>query len=387
MRRLRPSLRLAALALFVAALPAQAQTERLTLPDVVASAKYSGTFFSGGRVADDGAVIRSVQLNDDGTTDLVALDLTTDQRTVLLRGVDLTAADVGKRIAIEDYAYTRDGRRVLLFTDTSPVWRYNTQGYYYVYDTDTKRLTPVGNREAGTQLFAKLSPDGAKVGFVRGRNLYVRDLATGAERALTTTGADGSLIHGTTDWVYEEEFGLRDAWQWSPDGRQIAFLTFDEAKVETFTMQDLRTFYPTATTFRYPKAGTANSEVQLGVADVATGAVRYADTGTWYTTDESREYLPQFGWTPAIDGAPKVWAFRMNRDQNVLDLLYVDPATMNVRTVMTERATAWIETETGFVWARPRDPSKPDRGNQLFFNPEILAEFDKHYHRRVADAT
>ena len=342
------SLRLVALGLLVAA-SAAAQTGRLTLADIHAAPTYTGASFQGGRWAASGPVVLYVRSNADGTTDLMEYNLETDAQTVLVRGGDLRTPDKDGTLAIEDYTLSTDGDRILFFTDTAPVWRQNTQGFYYVYDRAARRLTPVGSRDAGTQLFAKLSPDGTKVGFVRNRNLFVRDLATGAERALTTDGADGSIIHGTTDWVYEEEFGLRDAWQWSPDGRQIAFLTLDESKERFFEMLDNRTFYPTMTRFRYPKAGTPNAEIRASVADVATGQVRSFDTDTWNRGGTEHEYLPQFGWTPPdAQGRSQVWLFRMNRDQNVLDVLLGDPATMAVRTALTERSPAWIDVENGF---------------------------------------
>ncbi len=339
----------ASLTLLAAAPPdATAQSRRLTLPDVAASNVYSGAFFSGGRFAPDGAVVRYVETRDDGTTDLASLDLESGARAVFLSGADLTAADVNRRIGIEDYAESADGQRLLLYTDSRPCGARTRRDST---TSTTARAAASARRHARCRHAAlrQALARRPKVGFVRGRNLYVRDVETGAERAITTDGADGGLIHGTTDWVYEEEFGLRDAWQWSPDGSRIAFLTLDESAEQTFTMQDLRTFYPTSTTFRYPKAGTPNAEIQLGIADVATGAVRYFDTDTWREGGNATEYLPRFGWVPAASGmAPTVWMFRMNRDQTTLDLLYGDAQTMNVRTVLTERASAWIETETGF---------------------------------------
>ena len=347
-RRLAP---LAAflLASILLAAPAALGQERLTLEAIHASPKYGGASFQGGRWASEGPVVLYVDAKADGTTDLVSYNLETDARETLIEGANLQAADAGKRIGIEEYAYSGDGSKVLLFADTSPVWRNNTQGFYYVYDRAARRLAPVSDRAKGTQLFAKFNPAGTHVGFVRGRNVYVRDLATGQERALTTDGADGAVINGTTDWVYEEEFGLRDAWQWSPDGRHIAFLKLDEAKENTFEMADNRGFYPEVTRFKYPKAGSPNAEIQLGVADVSTGVVTYFDTDTWYKGGDAHEYLPQFGWTPEVGGRRQVWLFRMNRDQNVLDLMYADPSNGTVRTVLTERSPSWLEVETGFT--------------------------------------
>ena len=113
------------------------------------------------------------------------------------------------------------------------------KGYYYVYDLTDDSLTPISNREDGFQMFAKLSPDGTRVAFVRNRNLFVVDLATMKETQLTDNGEEGGVINGTSDWVYEEEFRLRDGWRWSPDGQFIAFYQFDESATRDFFMTDL----------------------------------------------------------------------------------------------------------------------------------------------------
>ncbi len=328
-----------------------AQTrQRLTLEDIHASRKFAGEFFEGGRWAEEGPVILYIEPDaQTGATHLVRYNLETGQRERLIDGNRLYASDVGRLVQIEDYAYSRDGRRVLIYTDSEPVWRYNTKGFYYLYDIASGTLRPISDRAKGFQMFAKLSPNGRQVAFVRDRNLYLVDLESGQEVPLTVDGRPESIINGTFDWVYEEEFGLRDGWAWSPDGRYIAFFKLDESHVPAFTMVDLREYYPKSITFRYPKAGQPNSEIQIGVIDLQTGQVRFFDTDTWYEDDSPYEYLARMGWTPAIDGRFYVWMFRMNREQNHLELLYGDPATMRVRKVLEERASAWLEVETGFT--------------------------------------
>ncbi len=344
MKTARLALLLAAALLFH---DAHAQQQPLTLEAIHASRLFSGTSFEGGRWAQDGPVVVYVAREDGGATGLMSYNLETDARTRLLDGSRLDAADVGRRIAIEDYAYSADGGTVLLYTDSAPVWRLNTQGYYYLYDTASGRLTPLAPRDRGYQMFAKLSPDGKRAAFVRNRNLFVVDLATMQETALTTDGAPGTIINGTTDWVYEEEFGLRDGWSWSPDGRFIAFVQLDESNTREYPLADLRGQYPEFTRFRYPKAGEANSEIRVGVADVAAGTLRFFETDTWQAGGDAHEYIPLLGWTPGDAGA-QVWMFRLNRDQNALDVLYGDPQTMAVKTVLTERSDTWIDVETGF---------------------------------------
>lgn len=355
-RRILGLLLLALVALQPAAVqPAAAQQPAagrptLTLEDLFASAKFAGRSFQGGRWAAQGPVVTYIEADRaSGGTDLVSYNLETDQRTTLIEGAALRAPDVGRLLQIEDYAYSRDGRKVLLYTDSEQVWRLNTKGFYYVYDLATKRLTPLAPRDKGFQMFAKFNPQGTHVAFVRDRNLFVVELASGQETQLTHDGSEGGLINGTTDWVYEEEFGLRDGFSWSPDGRYIAFFQFDEAATREFVMADLRGQYPELVRFRYPKAGETNSEVRVGVVELATRERRFFDTGTWRAGGDSLEYIPQMGWTPALDGGtPHVWMFRLDRDQNDLDLLYANPATGAVRTVLEETSPTWIDVETGF---------------------------------------
>lgn len=328
-------------------LAGNAQQLHLSLRDIHASPAFYGAFFEGGRWAAEGPVVTYIE-PENQVTHLMSYNLETDTRTRLIDGSKLQAPDVNRVIQIEDYTLTSDGKLALLFTDTERVWRLNTKGYYYIYDMTSGKLTPISDRKRGFQMFAKLSPDGKKVAFVRDRNIFLVDLATGAEKQLTSDGSENAIINGTTDWVYEEEFGLRDAWQWSPDGRFLAFLQLDESKTPLFSMVDNRGKYPQVTSFKYPKVGEANSEIRAGVIDVASGQIHFFETGTWNAGGDSLEYIPQFGWTPSIDGAYNVWLFRMNRDQNDLDLMYGNPATGAIRTVLEEKSKSWIDVETGF---------------------------------------
>ncbi len=339
------------------------QTTRpaLTLEDIHASGKFAPKSFRGGRWANKGPVIRFIEKSVDGkATHLMSFNLENETRTRLVDGSKLKAADVDQLIAIEDYAYSEDGEKVLLYTDSERVWRANTKGYYYIYDLTDDSLTPLGDREDGFQMFAKFSPDGTHVAFVRNRNLFVVDLVSMEETRLTDDGEDGGVINGTSDWVYEEEFRLRDGWSWSPDGQFIAFYKFDESATRDFFMTDLLKQYPEEERFRYPKAGESNSEVQIGVISTESGEISYFDTETWFEGGERYEYIPQMGWTPPVDGIHHVWMIRLNRDQNQLDLLYGDPSSNDVMTVLQEEETTWIDVNSGkmqylqdqkhFVW-------------------------------------
>jgi dipeptidyl-peptidase 4 len=330
----------------------RAGAPELSLRTLFASPTFHGASFQSGRWAQAGPVIRYVERDSaTGATHLIEFNLETDARTRLIDGRRLRRPDGEGLIQIEDYAYSADRSRVLLYTDSAPVWRLNTQGFYYVYDLGTGAVTPLSDRETGFQMFAKFDPAGQRVAFVRHRDLFLVDLASMTETRLTDSGAEGGIINGTFDWVYEEEFGLRDGFQWSPDGQHIAFFQLDESATREYQMIDVRPLYPDVFRYRYPKAGEANSEIRVGVIDTPAGGVgetRFFETGTWFSGDPDTEYLALMGWTPPVDGGHQVWMLRLNRDQNDLDLLYGHPGTGEVRVVLNEREDAWIDVETGF---------------------------------------
>ena len=316
----------------------------LTLESIHLNGTFGGNEFRSGEWSREGPIVRYIEQSKSGKgTDLVAYDLEKDERFLLLDGDLLCALDVGRIVDIHGYAFSQDASKVLIFTDSEKVWREATKGYYYLYDLKEDELIPISDRAAGFQLFAKLSPDASRVAFVRDRNLYLVDLKTGNEKALTTDGSQGGIINGTFDWVYEEEFGLRDGWQWSPDGNKIAFFKLDETETRDFAMTDLMSQYPTYVNFRYPKAGEKNSRIKVGVIDIETGATSYFETSTWGEDGKEAEYIARMGWTPEIDGSSRVWMMRLNRDQNELDLLFGSEDGAQVQTILQESESTWIE--------------------------------------------
>ncbi len=331
--------------------PMSIAQEQLTMEKLFNSREFSGSFFRGGNWAEAGPVLLYIDADrETGASSLIEWNLETDSRRTLIDGADLEKPDSdGGLINVEDYQYSADGTKVLLYTDSERVWRLNTKGYYYVYDIEAGTVTPISDRAEGFQMFAKFNPQATQVAFVRDRDLFVVDLTTGVERQLTSNGSDGGIINGTFDWVYEEEFGLRDGFRWSPDGKNIAFFQLDESATRDFAMTDLTTLYPEYHEFRYPKAGETNSEVQIGTIDVASGNIRFFDTDTWNEGGDETEYIASMGWTPALaDGSSDVWMLRLNRDQNKGDLMYGDPVTNGVRVVLHEENDSYLEVETGF---------------------------------------
>src|SRR5437867_2884484 len=299
----------------------------------------------------DGKAYTAIEQDASGNTDLYQVDALTGTKQVLVRGADLVPPGGGKPIVIEEYRFSGDGSKLLLFTNSARVWRQNTKGTFYVWELAGRRLVPVSARP-GYQQFAKFSPDGRMVGFVRDNNLYVTDLATGAETALTTDGGE-NVINGTSDWVYEEELDLRDAFHWSPDGRRIAFWRFDQTAIRPFYLVDHDSLYPALVPVRYPKAGTPNSTVKIGVTEVASGRTSWVDLGA-----EKDIYVAAMDFA---DSPTELWLTRLNRHQNRLDLLLADATSGASRVIMTDTDSAWVDAN------RPR---WIDRGKQFLLVSE-----------------
>ncbi|MDE6045914.1 MAG: DPP IV N-terminal domain-containing protein, partial [Alistipes sp.] len=235
------------------------------------------------------------------------------------------------RPAIADYAFSPDERCILIASGRTPIYRHSYTSKYFL--SDGRSLRPV-LPEAEAPRDASFSPDGSSILYSDRNDLYLYDLASGRTRRLTDDGAWNAIINGTTDWVYEEEFGLTRAYAFSPDGRRVAYLRFDERAVPM--MQLLRfdgTLHNETFSFKYPKAGETNSSVQLFVIDLATGCRERIDTGP-----ESDQYLPRIGFTP--DG--RLWYHRLNRRQNTFEVVLCEPHGAQ-HTIYEERAQEYVE--------------------------------------------
>src|SRR5215472_9860726 len=208
--------------------------------------------------------------------DIVAYDTATGRRQVLIPASRLVPPGASAPLEIDDYELSKDRARLLVFTNTKKVWRRNTRGDYWVLDVASGRLHKLGaEAPASSLMFATFSPDGSRAAYVRENNLYVEDLASGTVTALTRDGSE-TTINGTSDWVSEEELDLRNAYRWSPDGKRIAYWQFDTTGVGVYTLiDDTDALYPTLKRFPYPKAGTTNSAVRVGVVSAAGGATEW----------------------------------------------------------------------------------------------------------------
>lgn len=280
--------------------------------------------------------------------EMIRYETATGTRSVLIAAARFIPAGDTMPLAVEDYTWNGDQSKLLIFTNSRPVWRTNTRGDFWVLDLRSWELRKLGGREAkeATLQFAKFSPDGSKVGYVRENDIYVEDLETGRITRLTSDGSR-TMINGTFDWVYEEELGLQDGWRWSPDGSMISFWQLNADSVRDFNLINTTdSLYAQVVPIQYPKAGETNSAARIGIVDVSGGATRWLP----FTGDPRNNYLARMEWADPAGGRDELIIQRLNRLQNTLDLVIANARTTALRTVLTERDSAWVEVVDDLVW-------------------------------------
>ena len=275
--------------------------------------------------------------------EIVRYDAATGARSILVAASLLTPPGADAPLDVSDYAWSADGARLLIFTNTRKVWRDHTRGDYWVLTLKGGALRKLGGGAPEASLmFAKFSPDGTRVGYVRGNNIYVERLDDGAIAQLTRDGSE-TTINGTSDWVYEEELGVRDAFRFSPDGRNVAYWQFDSTGVGIFSLiNNTDTLYPEITRIPYPKAGTANSAVRIGVVSASGGETRWIKT----PGDPRNSYLARLDWVDDRTVAIQ----QLNRLQNQNDFLMGDAASGEVRRVFRDESKTWVDVEDDVKW-------------------------------------
>lgn len=312
---------------FCATLSASAQ-KAITIDDFTTQNTFATRSVSGINWMNDGKFYTSISDNK-----IWKYDITTGQTAETL--VDGSA--LNPRIAIQDYAFSQDEKKILLMTDFESIYRRSYKANYYIYDLATKTLTQVSKN--GKQQYATFSPDATKVAFARNNNLFYVNLSDMSEVQVTDDGKFNAIINGTTDWVYEEEYGFAQAFGWSADGTKLAYYRFDESNVREYNMQKWNKgqLYPEDYRFKYPKAGEANAAVAIYIYDVNTKAKVKADLG-----NDTDFYVPRMKWSANAN----VLAIRkMNRLQNQMDLLHINAATGAATLVLQEKSETYVDIE------------------------------------------
>ena len=293
-----------------------------------------------------------------GGYDIVRYEATSGARSVLVSSEKLIPDGASQPLTIANYEWSLDNSKILIFTNTRKVWRYHTRGDYWVLDLMSGDLTQLGSAvKATTMMFAKFSPDATRVGYVSENNIYVESLESGAITPLTTDGS-ASIINGTFDWVYEEELSCRDGFRWSPDGTQIAYWQSNTEGTGTFYLiNNLDSNYSQPIPFPYPKVGTSNSAVKVGVVSSSGGQTKWFDV----PGDPRNNYLARMDFIP---NSSEVMIQQLNRKQNKNTVWTGNTHTMALTSLFTDEDKAfldihdnirWLDHDQYFTWTSEKD--------------------------------
>ncbi len=327
-----------------------AQTKEITLEDI-----WSGTFRTEGM-----DVLHSMKngqkysvLNFDRFTRSTSVDIY-DYETLKKVETLVSSSNIPELNYFTDYTFSEDEQKVLLATESEKIYRHSTLAYYYVYNLDTKQATKVADEKIQEPTF---SPDGSKIAYALDNNLYVKDLTTNIIKQITFDGEKNKIINGITDWVYEEEFAFVRAFDWNKASNKIAFIRFDETDVPEFSMDIYgKALYQTQQVFKYPKAGEKNSDISLHIYDLKDDQVTDVKVGKTY----SDFYIPRIEWT---NNADVLSAQYMNRNQNELDLWFINAEDNTSKLVLAEKDKAYIDVtdnltflkDNSFIWTSEKD--------------------------------
>jgi len=259
-----------------------------------------------------------------------AYDPATGAESVLFTTAGAVFPGTSTPFEYESFQWTRDSRRLVFQSNYRPIFRRSGIADFYIYSLADRGMV-LATRDART---AELSPDGRTLGFVRGGNVFVKDLAANTEKQLTSDATE-HVFNGHFDWVYEEEFGFAQAWKWSPDSRHIAFWQMDETAEPITQISDLSGWHAQFDSIRYPLVGDQNPKVRIGVVDVGSGRKIWLDPGI-----AGEVYIPRVYWTSRADTLAMV---TLNRAQTELNVIFFDVNTGGRRLVMTEKRDAWID--------------------------------------------
>jgi dipeptidyl-peptidase 4 len=287
-----------------------------------------------------------------------AYDVATARDTLVFDATGHTFPGSREPFRYDSFQWSADSRHLVFRTHFEKLYRRSGTADYYVYSLVDHSLRLVA-RGAHT---AELSPDGARLGYERDGAMFVYDMRSGADTQLTS-GASDTVYDGHFDWAYEEEFGMPQAWNWSPDSRHIAFWRTDAGEEPIVQITDYAGRHPDWERLRIPQPGDSNAVVRIGVADVASGKLTWLDPGL-----SGDYYIPRIYWTSAPD---TLAVLTLNRQQNEIRLFFFDVRTGGRRLVLTQRSDTWIDVydfyarvndlmefppgEHEFLWLSDRD--------------------------------
>ena len=272
-----------------------------------------------------------------GKNEISKVKLPENETITLVSGEQLIPEGSSSPLKISFFSFSEDQQKLLLFTKTKKVWRLNTRGDYWVLDMKDRSLKQIGKTLPESSLmFAKFSPDGKYVAYVSNNNIFVEDLATSEIKALTSDGSV-TLINGTFDWVYEEEFFCRDGFRWSPDSKSIAFWQIDASTIKKFYMiNNTDSIYSQIIPVEYPKAGENPSASRVGVVNIEDEGLKWMEI----PGDSEQNYIVRMEYIPQSN---RLLIQQLNRKQNTSRLFITDIFSGHSYLFYEETDEAWVD--------------------------------------------
>ncbi len=332
--------------IIIAWTPLLAQQPVLDLDRIFNSDDFNTQRFGPARWVDNGkgytTLEPSAQFN--GAMDIIHYQTRSGIRSVLVNADQLIPTGQTQPLNIEDYQWSFDKSKLLIFTNSKRVWRYHTRGDYWVLNLKTGKLNQIGEKfPESTLMFTKFSPDDTRAAYVSQHNLYVEDLKSGKITTLTTNGSQ-RMINGTFDWAYEEEFGARDGFEWSPDGRYIAYWQVDARTIKDFYMiNNTDSLYPFNVPVQYPKVGEDPSSCRVGVIPAEGGTTKWLPI----PGDHIQNYLPRMMWAP---DSRSVLVQQIPRKQNTNRIWVYSLANQQVKNIYIDKDDAWVRAIDDWIW-------------------------------------
>jgi dipeptidyl-peptidase-4 len=277
--------------------------------------------------------------------EIVHYDPATLERSILISLAQLTPKGSDKALVVDDYQWSKDQSRLLIYTNAKYVWRDKTRGEYWVLNIEDGELWKLGedSYQASQMMFGKFSPDSTKFAYVYLNNIYVQDLQSRDVTALTTDASE-TTINGLFDWAYEEEFSIQDGFRWGPDSQRIAYWQLDTSAAQDFyIINNTDTLYPTITAIPYPKVGEENSAARIGVVSIANSETQWIEL----PGIAKDMYVPRMSW---VKGQNQVLIQQMNRKQDTNTIFYADADTGEIEQVFVEQEETYIEYLEDPIW-------------------------------------
>jgi len=268
----------------------------------------------------------------------------TGQRTILVSAGQLVPDGADKPLEIKDYAWSDDGKFMLINTNTVKFRRYEPLGDYWLLNLTNSNLRQVGaNARPSSLMYAKFSPDSQNIAYMYENNIYIESVDGQSTKQLTQDGSD-LIVNGTGDWVNEEEFGLRDGFKWSPDSKRLCYWQFDTEGVGTFYMiKNTGDVYSHPIPQQYPKAGTTNSATRVGTVDIASAETVWIEL----EGDPRQNYVPQMSWA---DSSDEVIIQYVNRLQNRNSVILANVSDGSSQVIFTDQDDAWVDVNEDLKW-------------------------------------